>query len=127
MSRGIKALLLASIAYFAVLSFSAFGAGQNATLSFTMPTQYMDGSALPLADIAKVVVYWEGGSKEFPGNPTKVTVWVPCGNRSFTVAVVTSATAKYPNAVGAKSSPAVSYSSGVSCGVPKAPTGASVS
>lgn len=47
------------VAAFAVLvSFSAFGA----TLNWTHPTSYSDGSALAVADIASTTVEWSNGT-----------------------------------------------------------------
>lgn len=117
----------------------ALAAGTSATVSWTMPTQYTDGSTLPASDIASATIAWApvAGQSGPSGSltvtpaagstlvPSSAVVPVPCGNTSFTVAITTTATAKYANASSAQSQPPVAYATGVSC-VPKAVTGVTV-
>ena len=103
----------------------ALAAGTTATVSWVMPTQHVDGSALPLSDIAKSTIKWSGGSLDVAGPATTATVPVPCGDRVFSVSVTTKAGAKYPS-VASDDSDAVTYASGVTCR-PKAPTAVEVS
>ncbi len=101
----------------------AIGAGIVANLSWTAPTAYLDGTAMPASDIASYTVTYVYGGKtvtaNFPAGTLSTTVSVPCGSTSFEVDVTTTATAVYPNAVSGQSN-VVPYASGVAC-APMAP------
>lgn len=103
----------------------AEAAGTTANLSWSAPTQYVDGTALPASDIAFYTVQFNGQSQKVTAPATTASVNVACGSASFTVTVTTTATAKYPNATSDPSG-AVPYASGVVCR-PKVVTGVTVS
>jgi hypothetical protein len=100
----------------------AIAAGTSATVSWSYPTAYIDGTPLPVSDIAQVTVTWS----RTPGGPQvgSVTVAAPalskvvpglvCGNFSFSATVTTTATAAYPTSTSDPAGP-VSYATGVSC------------
>jgi len=107
-----------------IISPPVFASGTTtANLTWVAPTQYTDGTALANGDIASYVVSWApasgqtgpSGSVTVAGTLTATTVPVPCGGTTFTVAAVTSATAKYPSVTSSPSN-AVPYASGVTCG-----------
>lgn len=120
--------------YIAMLLFSSvsMAAGTTAQVTWTMPTTYVDNSALPVSDILETVVEWRRtvggpveGSVRVAAPAVATTVPVACGDALFTAYVITKSTARFPSAVGLPSSPPVAYATGVAC-VPKAP-GLSVS
>lgn len=91
----------------------------SATVTWTAPTAYLDGSVLPVADIDHYTLSWSPAG----GSPTggiltvkalTATVPVVCGTVQFTVTATTSATALYPNATSQATGP-VPFASGVSC------------
>lgn len=104
-------------------------AGTSATLSWTMPNQYVDTTPLPLSDIGITTITWtRPGSASILGsvnvNAPATTVVVPglaCGNFSFTATVTTTSTAAQPNATSDPTNPA-SYATGINC-KPNPPTG----
>jgi hypothetical protein len=97
-------------------------AGTTANLAWTAPTAYTDGSAIANGDLATYVISWApatgqigpSGSASVAATSTSTTIPVACGSVTFTVAVTTSATAKYPNATSGVSN-AVPYATGVTC------------
>lgn len=120
--------LFAVLIVLALLSYKAFAAGTTATLTWVAPTTYLDGSALPVAQIDHYTINWlpsagngTPGSMNVAGNVLTANVPLKCGNVTFTVSVTTTATATYPNATSAPSSD-VPYATGVSC-LPNPPTG----
>lgn len=100
----------------------ASAVGTTANLSWTVPSTYTSGQAMPTTDISFYTINWTGA---FPGtlkvNAPAITanVPVPCGSVTFTITVTTTATALYPNTTSAASN-SVPYASGVTC-VPTAP------
>lgn len=104
-------------------------AGTTAHLSWSAPTTYNDTSPLPATDIDHYTLTWApptgqpgpSGSVNVPGTATTATAPIPCGNTTFTLSVTTTATAKYPNATSAPTSP-IPYASNISC-TPNPPTG----
>lgn len=129
-----KKLILRSIAMVAVLAAVTvtFAAGTTADVSWVMPTVYQDGTALPVADIASTTISWapatgqEGpsGSVTVTSPGTSAVVPVACGEVTFTAAVTTTASAKYPNATSGPSN-GVPYATGVTC-KPNPPSGLAV-
>jgi hypothetical protein len=107
----------------------ASAAGPNANLTWTLPTTYTDDSPLPAADIREVLIEWRRtaagplvGSVRVAGAVSAHTVpGLACGDFSFAVIVVTTATARYPNTQADPSAPAA-YATGVACR-PKPATG----
>ncbi len=80
----------------------AAGSNTQDDLSWTMPTQNTDGSALPLADIGKTTVVWgtvpggpyTAGSQDVAAPATSVTLTRPgngVGTRCYKVNVTTTA------------------------------------
>ncbi len=134
-----RALRAAAIAAM-VLSAAALalaGTPPIATVSWTAPTQYTDGTTLPATDLAYYTVSaCEVNSpqtcivqKAMPataGQPPPLTLQVPmvCGTYNFTVTATTTATAVNPNATSGPAGP-VQDVSGVSCR-PNPPAGVAV-
>lgn len=110
----------------------SIAAGTSATASWTAPTAYTDGSALPASDIDHYTLTWgpaagssgPSGSVNVPAGTVSTVINVPCGSTSFTVSVTTGAAAKYPNSTSAPAGP-VPYASGLSC-APNPPGGLAV-
>ncbi len=110
----------------------AIAVGTSAHASWTAPTTYTDGSALPASDIASYTMSWApaggqagpSGSINVAATATTATVPVACGSVTFTIAVTTTATAKYPSATSSPSS-GVPYATGVTCS-PNPPAGLTV-
>ena len=100
----------------------AEASGTSAKVSWTAPTAYVDGTALPLSDLDHYTLSWApatgqagpSGSLTVAGNLSSVTVPVACGSTSFSLTVTTGAAAKYPNATSAPAGP-VPYVTGVTC------------
>lgn len=128
--------LLFVVAFGGLLASPAFGAGTSASVTWSNPTQYTDGSALPASDIAFLTI--SACEVNSPGTcikqqvnpssgtvPTSAVVPVVCGQYDFIITVTTTANATYPNATSGPST-VVPYASGVSC-APKAVTGLAVS
>jgi hypothetical protein len=112
----------------AMTGLQAQAAGSSANLSWSPPTQYTDGSALPSSDIATYTVTWTGrgtmnGSKTVTG--TSTTINIPCDQASFTVSVTTTGSALYPNTTSDPTGQ-VGYATGVTCR-PNAPSGLTAS
>lgn len=107
----------------------ALAEGPIARVSWTNPTQYIDGSALPAADLKEIVVSW-GRSSSGPFTIGSVTVPSPatavdipgmvCGDYYF----VARATVK-TNETSAQTA-AVVYATQVSCKTPNPPTATTV-
>jgi hypothetical protein len=126
--------LLAIAALLAVSALTVtFGAGTTANVSWTPPTQYMDGSALPATDIDHYTIAWApvAGQSGPSGSQTVLAsasqpavVPVACGQVTFTITATTGAAAKYPNATSGASN-AVPYVTGVTC-APNPPSGLAV-
>ncbi len=97
----------------------ALAAGSTATLTWQLPTQYIDGTALPATDIAFSTVTWvhkingKTGTLQFATN-TGTAPGLSCGDYTFSVTVTTSKTAKFPNATSSPSS-SVDYDTGIIC------------
>lgn len=120
----------------ALLCFSsgADAAGTSATIKWTNPSQYSDGTSLPVTDIGSYDITWTRlgstvavGTFHVSGGPaTQTTIsGLVCGGYNFTMTVTTSATALQPNSTSDPTSPA-SYPTGISC-KPNPPTGVTVS
>lgn len=116
-------VLLALLLIIAVLHpLPARAAGPSATLSWLLPTAYIDGSTLPAADIASVTVSWTRpgstsvvGSVTVAGTATSTVVNnLVCGNFSFSATVTTTASAANPNLTSGPST-AAAYATGVKC------------
>lgn len=121
---GLIALLLTSLA----LAASTNGT-QTATVSWTAPTQYTDGTALAATDIASYTVTYQTAtsavkSLTVPAGTLTTTVAALCGTANFSVTVTTTATAVYPNATSSPAGP-VPFVSSVNC-VPNSPSGLTV-
>lgn len=101
-----------------------FAAGTTANLSWTAPTAYTDGSALPVADIAFYTITWDTQSVKVTAPAISTVVNVPCGSTAFSATVTTTASAKYPNATSSQAGP-VPYATGIAC-VPNPPQGLAV-
>lgn len=113
--------LLSGVALASVLA--VWAATPSATVSWSAPTQYVDGTVLPVADIDHYSVSWG------PVSPAAVTatnsgtvivksltasVPVACGSVEFSVTATTGANATYPNTTSTPAGP-VPYASGVAC------------
>jgi hypothetical protein len=124
--KPIRSLLLAIVALFV----TALAAAAN--LSWTVPTTYTDGEALPASQIAFYTINYApatgqagpAGTLKVSPPATTATVPVLCGSTSFTISVTTTASATYPNASSAQSS-AVPYVTSITC-TPNTPTGLTV-
>lgn len=122
---GLVALLLTSLA----LAASTNGT-QTATVSWTAPTQYTDGTTLAATDIANYTVSYVTAASStpktvsVPAGTLTTTVAALCGTANFSVTVTTTATAVYPNATSSPGGP-VPFVSSVNC-VPNAPGGLTV-
>lgn len=101
-----------------------FAAGTSAALSWTAPTTYTDGTAIPSGDIAFYTVTWNAGTVKVNAPELSAAINVPCGSTAFSVTVTTSATAKYPNATSLPAGP-VPYATGIAC-APNPPGGLAV-
>lgn len=110
---------------------SAHAVGTSATLTWTLPTAYTDGTALPASQIASTVISWTRPTASIATGSVVVdapgvTVVVPglvCGDFKFTAHVLTTASATYPSAASAEaSSTPATYATGVAC-KPNPPTG----
>lgn len=101
-----------------------FAAGTTANLSWTAPTSYSDGTALPASDIASYTLAWtatspfaKAGTVSAASSALTATVsTLTCGTYNFTITVTTTATAYSPNS-SATSAP-VLYNTGVTCSAP---------
>lgn len=120
------------IALTALFAGPVLAAGTTANLSWTISQAdmtYLDGTPYAAADIKEFEVSWNPNPPATPlivaGNLRATTIPVLCGGRVFSVRIVMSATAKYPNS---KAEPKLSndYDSGVAC-VPKPVSGVSAS
>lgn len=116
----IFALMLAGI----LTACTAMAAGTTANVSWTAPTVYTDGTALPATDIANYTINWSAaspyaasGSVTAASGLTIVVSSLTCGSYSFTVTVKTTATAYSPNAQ-STTAPFV-YNTGIVCTAPK--------
>lgn len=131
-----KSLKLASILATALAAVAAtslaLAAAPSATVSWTAPTTYTDGTALAAADLASYTVIACRGASACvsfttaavaagTAPPTSLAVPLTCGNYTFTVAAETTAAAKYPT-ISSVPSAAVPYATGVSC-APNPPSG----
>lgn len=113
---------------FYLLVTDARAAGTIARISWTPPTTYIDGRALPAADLKEYVVLWSrSASGPFTSQVVvtapATTVDVPgmvCGSFHFVVraTVVTNVTSD--------NSAAVVYATNVSCNTPNPPTAVTV-
>lgn len=101
----------------------------SATVTWTAPTAYLDGAALPATDIDHYTLTWSPAGSTPPAGSTTpaggtpgvltvkaltATVPVVCGTVQFSVTATTSATALYPNTTSSAAGP-VPFASGVSC------------
>lgn len=118
-------MMLKVLAGVAALSLAVvYAAGSSAQVSWTAPTAYNEGSALPAGDIASYTVTWVGisgpqgpgpsGSLVVKAPATSAVLPVACGSVNVSVSVTTSASAKYPNAMSDPAGP-VAYASGLVC------------
>lgn len=87
----------------------------QATVTWTAPTAYNDGTALPATAIDHYTVTWSGpGAGSVTVKTLTAVVPVVCGTVQFSVTATTTATAAYPNSTSAPVGP-VPFVSGVSC------------
>lgn len=120
--------LVAAVLLFLIV-YIAHATGTLATLTWTAPTQYVDGTTLAPSEIAFYTVTYPKGPSNVsvivnpPATSTQITV--PCGSTNFTVTVTTTAAATYPNSTSGGSNQ-VPYATNVQC-VPKAPSNLTVS
>ncbi|MGH9760625.1 MAG: hypothetical protein ACREDR_01225 [Blastocatellia bacterium] len=114
-----------AILFLALITVS-FATGNSATLTWTAPTAYTSGEALPAIDIAFYTISWGNGASSVkvlaPALTTVVTV--PCGSTNFVATVTTSATALYPNSTSASTNQ-IPYVTGIGC-VPNPPAALAV-
>lgn len=133
MNKWLNSLLIGMVIGFASIGIArcAHAAGDVAHVTVTLPTEYSDDTALPASDIAEIHVQWYRSGALVPLGekvitPTQLTFDLPgmkCGDLQFMSYAITTATAKYPNALTIqedRNAGAVIYSTGVKCG-PKAP------
>jgi hypothetical protein len=114
-------------------SLSALAAGPTATLQWSNPTTYIDGTPLPVTDIASYTITWTrpgssvtSGTLNVTGPATTATVpGLVCGNFSFTMTVTTTAAAADPNATSNPTN-AAPYATAIKC-IPNPVTGVTVS
>jgi hypothetical protein len=90
-----------------------WAAGPSATVTWTAPTAYIDGTVLPASDIDHYTVTPAGGTS-ITTKTLSAVVPVACGSVAFSVTATTTATAAYPNTTSAPAGP-VTYVSGVGC------------
>jgi hypothetical protein len=95
----------------------------SAMVSWTAPSAYLDGTALPVADIDHYTLTWfpAGSTTPAGGTPGVLTVKgltaavpVVCGTVQFSVTATTTANAVYPNTTSTAAGP-VPFVSTVSC------------
>jgi len=96
-----------------------WAATPSATLTWTAPTAYTDGTALPAADIDHYTIGWARTATDaLMGQQaaTGLTASIPiaCGSVVFWVSASTGAAAKYPNQTSLPAGP-VTYNSGIAC------------
>lgn len=105
----------------------------TATVSWTAPVAYSDGSNLPASDIDHYTITWaptseqsgpSGSLNTIPAAANTTVVPIACGSTSFTVSVTTTASARYPNAT-SSSTAAVPFATGIAC-TPNPPSGLAV-
>jgi len=126
-----KKILLAFLGSL-VLATLTQAAGPSATVSWTMPDKYTDGSSLPASDILSTTI-----QVRRPGSTTLVGAMVVlapatstvvnglvCGNYEFVAFVTTKSTSAQPGS--SDNTNPVAYAPGVSC-KPNPPTGLTVS
>lgn len=121
------AVLLAALALYAL---PAYAAGATAVVTITAPTQYADGEALPLTDLATYTLTWApaagqhgpSGSQTITVTAATQTLSIPvaCGSTTFDVLVTTTAAALYPSDPSAEASP-VAYATGLVTCAPNPP------
>ena len=96
----------------------AFAAGQNAMVSWVLPTTYVDGTLLPATDIAFTSIFYtiNGAPVHVVVNApgTSTTVHMICGSSNFNLTVTTTASAHYPTTT-SKPTANVFYDTGIKC------------
>lgn len=110
------------------LAAKAFAAGPTATISWTHPVMYTDGSVLALSEIKETVITWRrpgstvnaGSVRVVSPSNTTVVSGLACGNFNFTAVTVVKA-----NDVQSDEGGPVLYATGVQC-APNPPTGLKV-
>lgn len=124
LSKWLDRVLIGIVALVIILIFTAgirtaHSAGTSATVSFTHPTTYVDGSPLAVADIASVLITW----RRTAGGPVVGTVSViapatstivpglVCGNYLFTGQTVMKVNASTSD----ETTPPTPYSTGITC------------
>lgn len=128
-SRHVAFLAMAAVAI-GILLFSCRSHAADADLSWTHPTQYTDGSTLPLASITATDIAYgpcNAGKTAIAGTPTVVSVPAPTAARTLTGLTNGSWCFQVRTAVGASLS---AYTAVVSKDViltPKPPSGLTVS
>lgn len=99
----------------------------TATLSWTAPAAYSDGTPMAATDISSYTVTYQSSASaaaavktvNVPAGTTTATVSGLCSTVNFSVTVTTTSTAIYPNATSSPGGP-VPFVSSVTC-VPNAP------
>lgn len=104
-------LVLAIILSVSILH-KAHAAGANATVTWSPPTEYTDGSPLPLSDIAYYTVTAGSLSVKVLSPATSAQLTIPAGSVNILVTVTTTATAKVPNSTSDPASP-IPYATGI--------------
>lgn len=97
-----------------------WAASPSAIVSWTTPTVYTDGSAMPASDIDHYTVSWTSaasngvaiGSQQVKDLTANIPI--ACGTVEITVTATTTSTAIYPNTTSTPAGP-VSFVSGVNC------------
>lgn len=116
---------IAALALALVAALPAQAAGTSATVSWVLPTTYVDGSPLAASDIKEILIQWRrpgvpavAGSIRAPAPGTSIVVnGLVCGNFTFTAQTVM--------VLGATTSDETApspYATGVSC-KPNPPSG----
>jgi hypothetical protein len=104
---------------------AAQAAGPSATLTWSHPVAYTDGSALPASEIKETVLTWRrpnstaivGTVRVAAPATSRVVSGLACGNFNFTAQTIVRA-----NDIQSDESSAVLYATGVQC-APNPPTG----
>lgn len=101
----------------------AHASGDVVHLTWTLPTQYVDDTTLPPADLATITISWARPSSPLvivatkTANASLLALDIPgmkCGDWQFTAVVTTTNTAKYPNSTSPPNNP-VTYPTGIAC------------
>lgn len=118
-------LLSAAVLILALIP-TANAAGTTSTVTWTLPTARLDGTALPASAIKEISVIWRrpgssvvSGTVTVAGAPTSTTVPnLVCGDWIFTVTVTAKVVTPPDSPTSAESAPSNLYATGIGCSCP---------